>query len=292
MAECLTRGVLPKADLQQSLVDMAGKTLAVQYPKPLLAGLCAVQGMLLEQVLENDFTPQEADKDLLRRCQDVGDERLLCLIKAEHLTDVLTGIYWRGASQFAPDAPPLWKRTWDASRHKQALEPLQNLRRIALRKGNAKRVTELTYELIQVCLSEPDTTEPSNAYQVFVEPYTTKASKLNFEQAKVMLYELKDQGIEQFHRSAVQLELALETERIQEETEEKQQAAKNRGVTKPLQEWKDLAFEKVWEMPSKLVHCIKQQETFWDMSWEMQKVPQTLHSSCLRPLSSVCRSVQ
>jgi tetratricopeptide (TPR) repeat protein len=121
--------------------------------------------------------------------------RVIWLIVAE-------GYYYRAAT-FQPDAPPMWKKLWDLVQERYSLASstinntncsvetdckgedyfaIQQLRRIALSKGNTKRASELQWPLMSCLLSllSPPTSFPFQAVAAyldcFVAPYRTSLS--------------------------------------------------------------------------------------------------------------------
>ena len=196
--EILQRGMLVgtmEDDIQallEAVQSVAGKALltadSVTLPKPLVAGVAGMQGKVAELVairLSQDADASSTLRHILtkavlapviQRCRDVEDERLLCIItlwNEEHAAVDMAAAWWAlaegcyyRATQFTPDAPPLWKRAWETHKARysndadKVWEPrgtipaLQSLHRLMQAKGNTKRATELAVRLASAWLDE------------------------------------------------------------------------------------------------------------------------------------------
>ncbi|KAL9182460.1 hypothetical protein ACHAXT_013112 [Thalassiosira profunda] len=190
--------------------DAAGKVPiddasgASGYPPPMMAALNAASGMAASacaSCAEVDWTSgppplipmagkegksvYDAFQEAKKRCEEVHDGRfyaLLALAQAantegirrtglrRHFNAMAYANYLYGASNFAKDQPPIWKRCLDAALENARLEssgggaeytryrnagtilPLRNMIRIAQAKGNEKRVKELSLLLVVGCV--------------------------------------------------------------------------------------------------------------------------------------------
>lgn len=207
--EILQRGVLPNNvnKLMEVVTAVAGKALlddSSGHPKSLLAGSAVIAGRIAEKCASSTVSRLDIDtKRALDRCREVNDERLEALLvlsdffseKEQHLTAQtclfrLAEGYYYGAGTFQPDAPPMWKKAWDVvvlesaiakecyqdifhspNNPWRAVTAIENLSRIAAKKGNTKRVGELSLRLAESAL---DATIAQEAKQ---HPTLTKIEK-------------------------------------------------------------------------------------------------------------------
>lgn len=276
--ELVQRGVIEDDDSStlDRVVAVAGKALAddTSIPKPLLAGASVMMARLLETLCTAMTDPQQIQVEdakqlraAIQRAKDVGDERLTCLLRlseASHQGDSLTmvmariwliieGCYYR-AAEFQPDTPPMWKKAWDAIVERRSLQNLpsiaweaavsiDNLRRIAESKGNAKRVAELQLALAEAAL-DTSPTNLSSIDQLVLEAFlSTHRPTKPLDDTKAPLVAAQHlQGLsadrlssnDNLLRLVLELRIALDEEEasLKATTEADYTAAKNRATTK------------------------------------------------------------
>ncbi|GKY95829.1 hypothetical protein MPSEU_000543500 [Mayamaea pseudoterrestris] len=165
-------------------------------PTPLLSGMSVLQGRLAESIANASMTQEfhltktfdtKTLQSVLRRCQEVKDARLECLVQlllllvatinndsstsapqmeqqqASLLRILAEGCYYR-ATHFTPDAPPIWKRIVDlhigsscqSHDNWRAVVALEHLQLIAINKSNHKRALELGLTLAECVMSVAD----------------------------------------------------------------------------------------------------------------------------------------
>lgn len=190
--ELLHRGVLCEEDddhgaIMNAIQNAAGKSLLMepQLPKPLLAGLSVITGRMAEKMAAAAETTtshpwienSSAVRSVLRRVQDVNDVRFELLLSTTVSWYRLAEGYFLRATLFQPDAPPAWKKSWEALAHYtgkeaswQATTAVTHLIRIVSNKGNVKRGAELKLVL---CDCHLDAVTVTNSSNVAVDPLDT-----------------------------------------------------------------------------------------------------------------------
>jgi hypothetical protein len=207
-AELVQRGVLFDVNdcgpdkLLDAIISTAGKPLlddsSSALPKPLMAAASAMAGMIAESCAALG-TPEKTAvtctsssiQTALTRCKDVHDNRLSGLLnllvtteeeKSDMLLTVAEGYFLR-AALIQPDSPQMWKRCLDVLERQQSDEsivlfeaglPLSHLISIASKKGNEKRVSELSLKLAESYLSPQQTPSrdlQEELHKSFVTPF-------------------------------------------------------------------------------------------------------------------------
>jgi hypothetical protein len=140
-----------------------------------MAAASAMAGMIAESCAalgtpEKTAVTSSSIQTALTRCKDVHDNRLSGLLnllvtteeeKSDMLLTVAEGYFLR-AALIQPDSPQMWKRCLDVLERQQSDEsivlfeaglPLSHLISIASKKGNEKRLSELSLKLAESFLS-------------------------------------------------------------------------------------------------------------------------------------------
>lgn len=283
--ELVQRGVIvaDHQNLWEAVRSHAGKQLLddTAAPKPLISGAAVMEGRVAELLASLLSSSAESDLNVIgtfpfvleamERCQQVDDQRLRVLLNivtdsspqspillSRRLLYIAEGCYYRAAN-FQTDAPPLWKRAWDAILLRQRLsrgnqdsqdvekgswesrEALENLYRIADSKNNKKRVAELSLCLVEAALeTEPMLQEEATNAMIasFVAPYRSIQPPSQSEAVEIASRYLKSANHEEvssgdnFLRQMLELRLQLMQEEvlIQQAASTHHQAAKNRST--------------------------------------------------------------
>lgn len=211
---------LDQGKILESIRSTAGKQLlnqnASKVPLQLLAASAIMGGKVAEQCAKRKSDTQvNWDRELfmkvIERCRAVEEKRLLVLmnlIKNKESSagtklqisflNIAKGFFLRAAS-FQSEAPPMWKRCWDVSLEIRKLEdnnqnddgvstsqaayPLSNMARIAEKKGNKKRASELYVKLAESWLDATTISKKEDlifdAFVALYQPaFPTKTEKL------------------------------------------------------------------------------------------------------------------
>ena len=291
-SELVQRGVLYNVNddggadkLLDAVISTAGKPLldpsSSALPKPLMAAASAMAGMIAESCAalatkEQTIFTSLSIQTALTRCKDVQDDRLSGLLellvtteeaKEPLLLTVAEGNFLR-AALIQPDPPQMWKRSLDVLEGQQSDEatvpfeaglPLSQLISIASKKGNEKRVSELSLKLAESLLS-PQQTPSSNLQEelqkAFVAPFRpwckTQSESDCVKQARQALDNvnidlIRDDGENLLWDKLLncRIEWATERNKIDELASDKVSAAKNRGTSASLEVCKEAATSEV-----------------------------------------------
>jgi tetratricopeptide (TPR) repeat protein len=268
-AELVQRGVLSEYTndddkLMDAVVSTAGRPLADNLPKPLLAAAAAMAGMIAEAcatLVSSTKISFSSVETALTRCRHVQDDQLAGLLQVllteesqEMLLLHVAEGYFLHAASLQPDPPQMWKRGLDVIVHRingdqepfEANVPLSHLISIAESKGNDKRASELSLRLAESWLSPREVLTgklEKELVQAFVTPYRPDWSRAEcVDQARKALLKVNIALIQNdasnvvWHKLlAFRVEWALEVAKIDKGAQEAVIAAKNRGSSLSLE---------------------------------------------------------
>jgi tetratricopeptide (TPR) repeat protein len=272
--ELALRGVLvqDESKLWPQVQSSIGKTLLENLPNPLLAGATVLTGRLAEALAsalasasEDSSSSYPIDAAILQRAKDINDIRWILLLQQQvPFLEIARGYFCKAAS-IQTETPPMWKKVWDVwtlqsgeDEHLAASTPfeahvaIEQLVRIAVDKGNAKRVAELQVLLVFSYLNNPKRIAVTTTRigkqdivvaQAFGDDFTAKlpsdASTIVEKAQQVLeactLTELNETDQRLIPVLSVRVGMALEETKVEEMAQQQHQANQNRSVSSSLE---------------------------------------------------------